>query len=93
MGNCLATVSPPEWLDDVRKANEDTLLGLSDHLPREAAEALLDVATGAIPQSAVPVPQELRIRPVNPWGGFCDSTNSVSAYTPMQADTIFALEF
>jgi len=32
---------PAEWLDDVRAANEDTLLGLTDHLPAEAAEALL----------------------------------------------------
>ena len=41
---------PAEWLDDVRKANEDTLLELADHLPSEAAEALLDFATGVIPQ-------------------------------------------
>ena len=37
---------PAEWLDDVRSANEDTLLDLADHLPGEAAEALLDLATG-----------------------------------------------
>jgi len=37
---------PPEWLDDVRKANEDTILELADHLPGEAAEALLCLATG-----------------------------------------------
>ena len=30
---------PPEWLNDVRKANEDTILELADHLPGEAAEA------------------------------------------------------
>ena len=29
-------------LADVRGANEDTLLELADHLPSEAAEALLD---------------------------------------------------
>jgi mRNA-degrading endonuclease RelE of RelBE toxin-antitoxin system len=46
---------PAEWLDDVRNANEDTLLGIADHLPKEAAEALLDLATGAIPQVARPV--------------------------------------
>src|SRR5207247_7951903 len=38
---------PAEWLDDVRNATEDTLLELADHLPSEAAEALLDLATGA----------------------------------------------
>src|SRR5437764_13762973 len=43
---------PPEWLADVRKANEDTLLQLADHLPAEAAEALLDLATGAQPKFA-----------------------------------------
>ena len=37
---------PAEWLADVRSANEDTLLELADHLPSEAAEALLDLATG-----------------------------------------------
>src|SRR5712671_4564865 len=29
---------PAEWLDDVKKATEDTLLILTDHLPAEAAE-------------------------------------------------------
>lgn len=46
---------PAEWLADVRNANEDTLLQLADHLPSEAAEALLDLATGVIPQTAKPV--------------------------------------
>ena len=41
---------PAEWLEDVRKADEDTLLELADHLPGEAAEALLDLATGSKPQ-------------------------------------------
>jgi mRNA-degrading endonuclease RelE of RelBE toxin-antitoxin system len=27
---------PPEWLNDVRQANEDSLLTLADHLPAEA---------------------------------------------------------
>ena len=46
---------PAEWLADVRRANEDTLLELADHLPAEAAEALLDLATGASPKVAAPV--------------------------------------
>jgi mRNA-degrading endonuclease RelE of RelBE toxin-antitoxin system len=37
---------PPEWLADVRLATEDNLLDLADHLPAEAAEALLQLATG-----------------------------------------------
>jgi mRNA-degrading endonuclease RelE of RelBE toxin-antitoxin system len=45
---------PVEWLDDVRKATEATVLELADHLPTEAAEALLDLATGVAPQVAQP---------------------------------------
>lgn len=41
---------PTEWLDDVKQATEDTLLVLSDHLPAEAAEALLELATGGKPR-------------------------------------------
>ncbi len=43
---------PPEWLADVRAANEDSLLELADHLPAEAAEALLELATGSTPRMA-----------------------------------------
>jgi mRNA-degrading endonuclease RelE of RelBE toxin-antitoxin system len=45
---------PTEWLVDVKNANEDTLLGLADHLPAEAAEALLELATGGQPRLSVP---------------------------------------
>lgn len=41
---------PPEWLPDVKQATEDTLLALADHLPAEAAEALLELATGGKPR-------------------------------------------
>lgn len=41
---------PASWLDEVRCVTEDTLLELTDHLPAEAAEALLDLATGITPQ-------------------------------------------
>src|SRR5687767_9371424 len=34
---------PVEWLRDVRAATETTLLALTDHLPAEAAEALLEL--------------------------------------------------
>ena len=40
---------PSEWLDDVKQATEDTLFDLTDHLPAEAAEALLELATGGVP--------------------------------------------
>lgn len=45
---------PPEWIPEVRLANEDTVLDLSDHLPAEASEALLELATGGTPK--VPTP-------------------------------------
>ena len=44
---------PAEWLDDVKQADEDSLLTLADHLPAEAAEALLELATGGRPSAAV----------------------------------------
>lgn len=46
---------PTEWLGDVRAADEESLLELVGHLPGEAAEALLDLATGVTPQAQQPV--------------------------------------
>ncbi len=46
---------PLEWLADVRAATEDNILELTDHLPDEAAEALLEVATGKTPVAPAPV--------------------------------------
>lgn len=43
---------PTEWLDDVRQADEDSILDLADHLPHEAAEALLSLAVGERPPVA-----------------------------------------
>ena len=40
---------PETWLDDIRCVDEDSLLDLADHLPAEAAEALLELATGSTP--------------------------------------------
>jgi mRNA-degrading endonuclease RelE of RelBE toxin-antitoxin system len=48
---------PTEWLQDVRQADEDTLLKVADHLPNEAAEALLELATGGKPQVSQPPAQ------------------------------------
>jgi len=48
---------PPEWLDEVRRVDEDSLLLLAERLPGEAAEALLELATGGKPRvtkAAVP---------------------------------------
>ncbi len=41
---------PPEWLPDVKQADENSLLTLADRLPGEAAEALLELATGGTPR-------------------------------------------
>ena len=45
----LAFGIPNDWLADARSANEDTIFELCDHLPREAAEALIELATGGSP--------------------------------------------
>ena len=45
---------PDEWLDDVRGVDEDSLLDLVEHLPGEAAEALLELAVGGSPRPAQP---------------------------------------
>jgi superfamily I DNA/RNA helicase/mRNA-degrading endonuclease RelE of RelBE toxin-antitoxin system len=45
---------PPEWLKDVKTATEDTLLVVADYLPAEAAEALLELATGGKPRAPQP---------------------------------------
>lgn len=55
-GQFLAYGVPPEWLADVREATEDTLLEIAAHLPAEAAEALLNLATGIRPPLPEPVP-------------------------------------
>ena len=48
---------PVEWLDAAQQATEDTVLDLADHLPSEAAEALLSLAVGVTP----PVPQPVAV--------------------------------
>jgi len=55
-GQFLAYGVPPDWLADVRDATEDTLLEIAGHLPAEAAEALLNLATGIKPPLPEPVP-------------------------------------
>ena len=52
---------PTEWLNDVKQATEDTLLAVADHLPAEAAEALLELATGGKPR--VPQPTAVLATP------------------------------
>lgn len=45
---------PEDWVDDVRKATEETLFDIIEHLPQEAQEALLMLATGGKPVPAEP---------------------------------------
>jgi superfamily I DNA/RNA helicase len=47
---------PAEWLSDVKAANEDSILEVAEHLPAEAAESLLQLATG---DTGTPVPAEM----------------------------------
>jgi hypothetical protein len=65
---------PTDWIDDVLAADEDRFLAVADHLPQEAAEALLEyAATGLLPlpPPVVPAPAPFahpdtlrRIRPI-----------------------------
>ncbi len=48
---------PQDWLETVKAADEDRLLDIADHLPAEAAEALLALAVGETP-AVVDVHQE-----------------------------------
>ena len=65
---------PAEWLADVKNSTEDTLLALTDHLPAEAAEALLELATGGKPRlreraaalAVVPHMPRFAVAPANP---------------------------
>jgi mRNA-degrading endonuclease RelE of RelBE toxin-antitoxin system len=52
---------PVEWLQDVKDANEDSLFILVDHLPAEAGEALLEIATGG------KVPEPVLVKSVDPF--------------------------
>ncbi len=52
---------PEEWLDDVRAADSVTLYPLTEHLPAEAAEALLELATGGTP--SIPEPMATKTDP------------------------------
>lgn len=45
---------PAKWLCDVKAASENTLMTLTDHLPAEGSEALLEIATGGKPRVQQP---------------------------------------
>lgn len=54
----LAFGVPEEWLNDVLDATEDTLLSIAEHLPTEAAEGLLEIATGGKAQISKVITKE-----------------------------------
>jgi hypothetical protein len=55
----LAVGVPQDWVVDIQQATEDGFLALADHLPAEAAEALLDyVGTGRLPRPAPVAPAD-----------------------------------
>lgn len=47
---------PLDWIDAVKAADEDNVLEIAERLPREASEALLELATGSEPKSAPVAP-------------------------------------
>lgn len=47
---------PEEWVEDLRNASDESLFELLEHLPSEAAEAVLELATGGTPVVAVVAP-------------------------------------
>lgn len=50
---------PPDWIADVQGATEDAFLAMAEHLPAEAAEALLEyVGTGRLPKPAPIAPAD-----------------------------------
>lgn len=49
---------PPEWIEDVRQATEDTFFEIAEHLPAEAAEAILELATGVKPAYPLAIPAD-----------------------------------
>lgn len=64
---------PSEWIKDVKELDEDGLLLMGGHLPAEASEALLEIATGGQPRPLLladysmtnePTPTVLYKRPV-----------------------------
>lgn len=56
-GDLLSVGVPEDWIADVQAADDDGFLALTDHLPAEAAEALLQyVSSGVLNRPAPPVP-------------------------------------
>lgn len=48
---------PADWIGRVRETTEDGLFTIAEHLPQEAAEALLELATGGTPTVSPAIPE------------------------------------
>ena len=46
---------PEDWISDLLAANEDQILVIVDHLPAEAAEAVIELAAGGSPSQHKPL--------------------------------------
>jgi len=46
---------PLDWIDEIRKADDTSIINIANILPKEAGEALLDLWLGITPQKPVPV--------------------------------------
>lgn len=53
---------PVEWLQDVKELDEEAFLHFTDRLPKEASEALLELAAGGKPRLSVP-----EVKPEDPF--------------------------
>ena len=49
---------PPEWVADAQRVTESGLFELAEHLPEEAADALVSLAVGEVPDVPRPVPTD-----------------------------------
>jgi len=46
---------PPEWVADAQRVTESGLFDLAEHLPEEAADALVSLAVGEVPEPVPPI--------------------------------------
>jgi superfamily I DNA/RNA helicase len=81
-GTLLSYGVPLEWVPEVLNATEDDLLEIAGHLPAEAAEALLNLATGIRP----PVPE-----PVTPGGDPFEHPDALRRFRVMKNVEALAL--
>jgi hypothetical protein len=58
---------PPDWIADVQAATEDAFFALAEHLPAEAAEALLDYAGSGHLRTPAPPPTADPGQPADPF--------------------------